>query len=66
MQQLRQYWFFLGLPILIGLVFLNTQFKTDISTFFIAGKNAQEALLANEIQSGVLSRRYILSIGADT
>jgi predicted exporter len=66
MQQLRQYWFFLVLPMLVGLVFFTTQFKTDISTFFIAGKNAQEVLLANEIQSGVLSKRYILSIGADS
>ncbi len=65
MQQLRQYWFFLVLPMLVGLVFLNTQFKTDISTFFIAGKNAQEVLLANEIQSGVLSKRYILAIGSE-
>ena len=65
MQQLRQYWFFLVLPMLVGLVFLNTQFKTDISTFFIAGKNAQETLLATEIQSGVLSKRYILAIGSE-
>jgi predicted exporter len=65
MQQFRQYRFFLVLPILLGLVFFNTQFKTDISTFFIAGKNAQEVLLANEIQSGVLSKRYILAIGSE-
>lgn len=65
MQQLRQYWFFLVLPILIGIVIFTTHFKTDISTFFIAGKNAQEALLASEIQSGVLSKRYILAIGSE-
>ncbi len=65
MQQFRQYWFFLVLPILLGLVFFNTQFKTDISMFLIAGKNAQEVLLANEIQSGVLSKRYILAIGSE-
>lgn len=65
MQQLRQTWFFLVLPILIGMVFFNTQFKTDISMFFIAGKNAEEILLANEIQSGVLSKRYILAIGSE-
>lgn len=44
--------------------FYTTQFKTDISAFVIAGDNAEEILLASEIQSGTLSRRYILSIDA--
>jgi predicted exporter len=56
--------FLLSLPLLISLAFYNTQFKTDISAFVIAGDNAEEILLASEIQSGILSRRYILSIDA--
>ncbi len=40
-------------------------FKTDISAFIIAGDNAEEILLASEMQSGALSRRYLLSVGAE-
>ncbi len=56
--------FFLCLPLLMGLAVYTTQFKTDISAFVIAGDNAEEILLASEIQSGTLSRRYILSVDA--
>lgn len=56
--------FFISLPLLIALAILTTHFKTDISAFAIAGDNAEEVLLASEIQSGTLSRRYILSIDA--
>ncbi|RLA20756.1 MAG: hypothetical protein DRQ62_10175 [Gammaproteobacteria bacterium] len=56
--------FFLCLPLLVSLAFFTTQFKTDISAFVIAGDNAEEILLASEIQSGTLSRRYILSVDA--
>ncbi len=43
---------------------LGVNFKTDLSAFIIAGDNAEEILLASEMQSGALSRRYLLSIGA--
>lgn len=56
--------YFISLPLLIALAIVTTQFKTDISAFVIAGDNAEEILLASEIQSGTLSRRYILSIAA--
>ena len=56
--------FFLCIPVLVGLAVVTTQFKTDISAFVIAGDNAEEILLASEIQSGALSRRYILSVDA--
>ena len=56
--------FFLCLPLLISLAVFTTHFKTDISAFVIAGDNAEEILLASEIQSGTLSRRYILSVDA--
>ncbi len=56
--------FFLCLPLLVALAAYTTQFKTNISAFVIAGDNAEEILLASEIQSGTLSRRYILSVDA--
>lgn len=56
--------FFLCIPLLVCLAVFTTQFKTDISAFVIAGDNAEEILLASEIQSGALSRRYILSVDA--
>ena len=56
--------FFLCLPLLVALAIYTTQFKTDISALVIAGDNAEEILLASEIQSGTLSRRYILSVDA--
>jgi len=59
---LRNYLFFLALPLLVGLAVLTTPIKSDLSTFIIAGDNEEEMLLANEMQSGVLSRRYVLSI----
>lgn len=58
---------FLGLlVVLLGLTTFFTTFKSDISRFFITSTTAEQALLASEIQSGVLSRRYILAIGSDT
>ncbi len=59
----RKRLFFICLPVLIALAVWNTQLKTDISTFFVAGDNAEALLLASEMQSGHLSRRYIVSIG---
>ena len=61
----RKRWFFIALPLLIASIFYTANFKTDISAFFIAGESAEEILLANEMQSGALSSRYILSISAD-
>jgi len=59
----RKRLFFLLLPVLLGVSIATVKFKADISAFFIAGDNAEELLLASEIQSGTLSRRYILSVG---
>ncbi len=54
------YWILLAL--LVATSVFTTNFKTDISAFFIAGDSAEEILLANEMQSGTLSRRYLLSV----
>ncbi|POZ50056.1 MMPL family transporter [Methylovulum psychrotolerans] len=53
------------LPLLLALaVMAGVNFKTDLSAFIIAGDNAEETLLASEMQSGVLSRRYLLAVDA--
>lgn len=59
-----QGFFLVFLSALILLTVYTTRLTTDISAFFIAGDNAEELLLANEIQSGALSRRIILSIAS--
>ncbi|CCE25326.1 MMPL family transporter [Methylotuvimicrobium alcaliphilum] len=58
--------FYLLPPLLALLVALTVEFKTDLSAFIIAGDNAEELLLASEMQSGALSRRYLISVGSDT
>jgi len=63
----RKNFFYLLPPVLVLCTVLLVNFKTDLSAFIIAGDNAEEILLANEMQSGALSRRYLLSVGsADT
>jgi len=62
-----QKWGFYLLPPLLALsVFLGVNFKTDLSAFIIAGEKADSILLASEMQSGSLSRRYLISVGSDT
>jgi predicted exporter len=52
------------IPLLLALAaVLGVKFKTDLSAFIVAGDNAEEILLASEMQSGALSRRYLLAIG---
>ncbi len=60
----RQLLFYLLPPLLALSVVFFVQFKTDLSAFIIAGDNAEEILLASEMQSGTLSRRYLLSVGS--
>ncbi len=56
--------FYLLPPLLALCVVSSVTFKTDLSAFIIAGDNAEEILLASEMQSGTLSRRYLISVGA--
>lgn len=50
-------------PLLLALaVITGVQFKTDLSAFIVAGDQPQELLLASEMQSGALSKRYLISI----
>ncbi len=58
---------FYGLPLLLAaLTYNGVSVKTDLSTFIVSGKNADEALLAHAMQSGNLSRRYLIAITPDT
>lgn len=58
---------FYGLPLLLAaLTYNGVSFKTDLSTFIVSGKNADEALLAHAMQSGNLSRRYLIAITSNT
>ncbi|WP_411728451.1 MMPL family transporter [Methyloglobulus sp.] len=54
--------FYLVPPLLALAVMAGVHFKTDLSAFIIAGDNAEEILLASEMQSGVLSRRYLITV----
>jgi predicted exporter len=49
--------------LVLGLAFWMVEIKTDVSTFIVAGTSTEELLLASQMQSGKLSRRYILSLG---
>jgi predicted exporter len=61
----RRRWFYVALLSLIASIIFTADFKTDISAFFIAGDSAEEILLANEMQSGALSSRYIVSVSPE-
>ncbi len=56
--------FYLLPPLLALCTVIGVDFKTDLSAFIIAGDNAEEILLASEMQSGTLSRRYLISVGS--
>jgi len=60
----RRWLFYSLVPLLLVMAGFSVHFKTDLSAFLIAGENADEILLASEMQSGALSKRYILSIDA--
>lgn len=57
-----KYLFFVLVPVLVAAAVWTTPIKTDLTAFFVAGDSDEENLLANEMQSGALSRRYILSV----
>ena len=60
--RVRLYLAFLILALVVTI--LTTRVKTDISAFVVSGDNAEELLLANEMQAGALSRRIIVSVSA--
>ncbi len=52
------------LPVLLLITVWQVRISTDISSFFIAGNSPQAALVASNMQTGEISRRYLLSIGS--
>lgn len=61
----RKIAFYLLPALLAFAVLMEVHFKTDLSAFIVAGDTAEEILLASEMQSGALSRRYLLSVGRE-
>lgn len=61
------YWrrrlFYVALVMLLAGTVFQLRIETDLSAFMLAGQSEDEVVLANEMQSGALSRRYILSLG---
>ncbi|MGR9053440.1 MAG: MMPL family transporter, partial [Gammaproteobacteria bacterium] len=61
--RLRPALLFYLMPLLLAAAVLSTvRLKTDLSAFVVAGDSAEALLLASEMQSGALSRRYLLSV----
>lgn len=60
----KQLLFYMLPPLLMVAALFTVTIKTDISAFILSGDSAEEVLLASEMQSGALSRRYLLSLGA--
>jgi predicted exporter len=58
----RKRLFFLLLPFLLAAVLLNTRVESDLNTFFTATESEDAAFLAGFLQSGELSRRYLIAV----
>jgi predicted exporter len=58
----RRRLFFLLLPLLAAATFLTAKVETDLNTFFTATDNQDAAFLAGFLQSGELSRRYLVAV----
>jgi predicted exporter len=54
--------FLIALPILVLFAVWQANIKTDISAFFMTGDSLEVALIASNMQTGELSRRYLVSI----
>ncbi|MCK4842071.1 MAG: MMPL family transporter [Methylococcales bacterium] len=61
----RKNWFYFLPPLLLSCAVMTVTIKADLAAFMVAGENAEQVLLASEMQSGALSRRYLISIGVD-
>jgi predicted exporter len=59
----RYRFFYYLLPVVLGgLAWFSVAVKTDISAFILAGDKSEEVIIASEMQSGALSRRYLISL----
>jgi predicted exporter len=58
----RKRLFLLLLPFFLAAVFLTTRVESDLNTFFTATDSEDAAFLAGFLQSGELSRRYLIAV----
>jgi predicted exporter len=61
----RKRWFLLTLPLLLALTGWQVKVETDLNAFFTATDDADSKLLSGLLQSGELSRRYLLVVEAE-
>ncbi|MDD2759782.1 MAG: MMPL family transporter [Methylomonas sp.] len=58
----RKRWFLLTFPLLLALTVWQTRVETDLNAFFTATGDEDSRLLSGLLQSGELSRRYLLVV----
>ncbi|QSA98866.1 MMPL family transporter [Methylococcus sp. EFPC2] len=58
----RKRLFFLLLPLLLAAIWLQVRVETDLNAFFTAVESEDAAFLASFLQSGELSRRYLIAV----
>lgn len=58
----RKRWFLLALPLLLALTTWQIEVETDLNAFFTTTDDADSRLLSGLLQSGELSRRYLLVV----
>ncbi len=62
----RKRWFLLLLPVLLLLTVSQIRVENDLNAFFTATDNPDSQLLSGLLQSGELSRRYLLVVEKNT
>lgn len=58
----RKHWFLFFLPCLLAITIWQLHVESDLNAFFTHSNDADSRLLSNLLQSGELSRRYMLVI----
>ncbi len=58
----RKRWFLLAFPLLLAATFWQIRIETDLNAFFTATDSEDSRLLSGLLQSGELSRRYLLVV----
>jgi len=58
----RKRWFLLLFPLLLAVTVWHIHIETDLNAFFTASDNEDSKLLSGLLQSGELSRRYLLVV----
>lgn len=58
----RKRWFLVLLPLLVAVTVWQIRIESDLNAFFTSGDNEDSKLLSGLLQSGELSRRYLLVV----